>query len=234
MDRKIVIKIIIFFFAAACGVFIFFYFDLHLLFTDRERLLTFINDFGPWSIVVFIGLQALQVLFAPVPGEVTGFIGGYLYGAIWGTIYSTLGLTLGSWLAFTLARIFGLPLVERIVKAELFQKYDRFITHRGKLVIFILFLIPGFPKDALCYLIGLSHLKTLPFLLISASGRLLGTLLLSVSGSLLRNGLDSALLIPLIISLIIIGVAYRFREQLLEKVSHKKKQGPEEKKGKKI
>lgn len=216
-------KIAILIALAAIGVFLFFHFDFHLLFTDRERLLKFIGDFGPWSIVVFIGLQALQVLFAPVPGELTGFIGGYLYGALWGTVYSTVGLTIGSWLAFTLARIFGLPLVERIVRTDLFQKYDRFITHQGKLVIFILFLIPGFPKDALCYLIGLSHLKTIPFLVISAIGRLLGTLLLSMSGSLLRDGLKSTLLIPLLISAAIIGLVYFYRHHLLERVAKKKK-----------
>jgi len=160
----------------------------------------FIRDAGPWSIVVFIGLQALQVLFAPIPGEVTGFIGGYLYGALLGTLYSTIGLTIGSWFAFSLARYFGLPLVERVVKPPLLEKYDRFITHQDASSSSVLFLIPGFPKDALCYIIGLSHLNTVTFLIISAAGRLLGTLMLSISGNLLRDGLNSALLIPLIIT----------------------------------
>lgn len=227
MDRRTLVKLCAFALLMAAGIYVFFHYDFHLLFTNRERLLKFMNDFGPWSIVVFIGLQALQVLFAPVPGEVTGFIGGYLYGVFWGTLYSTLGLTLGSWLAFSLARIFGLPLVEHIVKADLFQKYDRFITHQGKMVIFILFLIPGFPKDALCYLIGLSHLNTIPFLVISASGRLLGTFMLSVSGNLLRDGLNSILIIPLLISIILIGLAYRYREHILDRVSKQKKQPKE-------
>ncbi|HOJ51098.1 MAG TPA: TVP38/TMEM64 family protein [Syntrophales bacterium] len=226
MDRKLAAKIIVFVILTAIGIYFFFHFDLHLLFTDKERLLKFIKDMGPWSVVAFIGLQALQVVFAPVPGEVTGFIGGYIYGIYWGTLYSTLGLTLGSWIAFILARIFGLPLVERFIKADLFQKYDRFITHQGKLVILALFLIPGFPKDALCYMLGLSHLKTFPFLIISVSGRLLGTIMLSASGDLLRNGLNSALLIPLLICLVIVGLAYRYREQLLAKVVQKRKHYP--------
>jgi len=90
MNRKLLIKIIALFLILGTSVGLFFYYDLHHLFTDRQRLMKFIRDAGPWSIVVFIGLQALQVLFAPIPGEVTGFIGGYLYGALLGTLYSTM------------------------------------------------------------------------------------------------------------------------------------------------
>ena len=67
---------------------------------DRERLQGFLNSLGPLSFIGFIFLQALQVIAAPVPGEVTGVLGGYLYGSFLGIILSTMGLTLGSWLAF--------------------------------------------------------------------------------------------------------------------------------------
>jgi len=225
VDRKLIIKLIFFVFLAGVSGFLFFHYDLYLLFTNRERLLRFIQDYGRWSVAIFIFLQTLQVVFAPVPGELTGFIGGYLYGIFWGTLYSTVGLTLGSWIAFILARIFGLPLVEKIIKPELFKKYDHFIGHQGLWVLFLLFLIPGFPKDSLCYLIGLSHLKTVPFLIISTLGRLLGTLMLSISGNLLRNGLDYTILIPFLICLIFIAIAYFHRDRLLEKVSRRKKMG---------
>lgn len=226
MDRKLCLKIAIFLILAGIGVGLFFHYDLELLFTDRKRMIKFITSAGPWSVVAFIGLQALQVLFAPVPGEVTGFIGGYVYGAVLGTVYSTIGLTIGSWLAFTLARMFGLPLVERVVKVTLLQKYDRFIAHQGKLVIFVLFLIPGFPKDALCYIIGLSHLNTVTFLIISATGRLLGTTMLSISGHMVRGGISGALLIPFIIGAIIMGIAYYYRDRWLARITHKDQPPP--------
>ena len=72
-------------------------------------------------------VQILQVVAAPIPGEVTGLIGGYLYGPSIGTIYSTIGLTIGSWMAFVLARFFGLPLVEKAVKPSIIEKYDYFL-----------------------------------------------------------------------------------------------------------
>ncbi len=141
-----------------------------------------LESYGPLSVVVFIVLQVLQVILAPIPGEVTGFIGGFLYGPVLGTVYSTIGLTIGSWLAFGLAHWFGLPLVERFVKPSLIQRYDKFMARQGTAVAFFLFLIPGFPKDSLCYILGLSHMKAGPFLVISTVGRLVGTIGLSISG----------------------------------------------------
>jgi len=89
--------------------------------------------------LVFIALQIVQVVVAVIPGEISGFIGGYLYGPFLGTLYSTIGLTLGSWLAFMLARFFGEPLLEKVVKKEVFEKFDYFMEHKGLLVSFLFF-----------------------------------------------------------------------------------------------
>ena len=154
---------------------------------DRERLKGFLNSLGPLSFIGFIFLQALQVIAAPVPGEVTGLIGGYLYGAFLGVILSTLGLTLGSWLAFFLSKTFGRPFVDKFVSKQTLDKYDYLLHHKGAFLVFVLFLIPGFPKDILCYILGLGHLSTREFLIISTVGRFAGTVLLTVGGSYLRH-----------------------------------------------
>ena len=125
---------------------------------------------------------------APIPGELTRFIGGYLYGPFWGTVYATIGLTIGSWIAFMLARFLGEPLLEKVVKKEVFEKFDHFMEHKGLLVSFLLFLIPGFPKDYLCYIMGVSLIPTGTFIIISTAGRLLGTIMLSVTGAFAGNG----------------------------------------------
>jgi uncharacterized membrane protein YdjX (TVP38/TMEM64 family) len=158
------------------------------------------------------------VILAPIPGEATGVIGGYLYGPILGTLYSTIGLALGSWLAFCLAHIFGEPLVEKIVKPETLRKYDSFLEHKGRLVIFILFLIPGFPKDALSYMLGLSHMRALTFIIISTAGRLLGTVSLTLMGSYARNKQYEGLAIILIGCCVMVIVAYLYRDRLLSKL----------------
>jgi uncharacterized membrane protein YdjX (TVP38/TMEM64 family) len=110
---------------------------------------------------------------APIPGELTGFIGG--------TVYSTIGLIIGSWIAFMLVRFFGEPILEKVVKKEVFEKFDHFMGHKGLFVSFLLFLIPGFPEDYLCYIMGVRLIPTGTFIIISTAGRLLGTIMLSVT-----------------------------------------------------
>ena len=221
MKRSTVLKILCMAILFGGGTWIFIHYDLIQFFTDRHKAIEFINSFGPLSVIVFIGLQILQVLFAPVPGEATGFIGGYIYGSVLGTLYSTIGLTIGSWLAFALARWLGLSFVEKAVSPAVLQKYDYFMAHKGKLVIFVLFLIPGFPKDALCYIMGLSHMRTRVFLVISTVGRLLGTAMLSVSGNCLRYNQHGALWGLAAISFISVIIAYFFRDKLLHFLKHK-------------
>ncbi len=104
-----------------------------------------------------------------------------------GVVLSTIGLTIGSFLAFSLSRFFGRPLTERFVDAKTMERFDYLLHHKGAFLVFLLFLIPGFPKDYLCYILGLGHLTTLEFLSIATTGRLLGTMLLTLGGSFLRN-----------------------------------------------
>lgn len=230
MNGRLVVRIIILFLLIVLSAYLFIHYDLHTFFIDKKKVITFVNSFHPYDHLVFIVLQISQVVAAPIPGEATGLIGGFLYGPLLGTVYSTIGLTIGSWLAFALARYFGLPLVEKVVKPSIIEKYDHFLEHRGLFVSFLLFLIPGFPKDYLCYIMGLSHMMTWHFLVISTVGRLLGTSLLSVSGSCARNNQYAGLLIIAVISCIFIVVAYFYRDTWLEmlKKRHTISENPQE------
>lgn len=183
-------------------------------FTDRQRLLKFIQEHRSYAALIFIGLQVLQVVAAPVPGEVTGFVGGVFFGTASGILYSTIGLTLGSWLAFVLARLAGRPLVEMVVKAETIKRYDYVMKHKGLFLAFLMFLIPGFPKDILCYLLGLGHMGQRDFLLVSTSGRLLGTTLLTLGGTLFRDRHYGALFTLLGVSLLLILLTMIYRENI--------------------
>jgi uncharacterized membrane protein YdjX (TVP38/TMEM64 family) len=151
-------------------------------------MLRFIQEHRAYAVLTFIGLQVVQVIAAPVPGEVTGFVGGYLFGAGWGIVYSTIGLTLGSWLAFMISRLLGRHIVEAVVNPEVIKRYDYVMKHKGLVLAFIMFLIPGFPKDILCYILGLGHMGQREFLLISTTGRMLGTTLLTIGGTFFRDG----------------------------------------------
>ena len=221
MNGRLAFRIVILLVFIILSSFLFIHYDLYVYFASQRRAIAFINSFHPYDEFVFIGLQILQVVAAPIPGEVTGLIGGYIYGACLGTVYSTIGLTIGSWVAFALARFFGLPLVERVVKPAIIEKYDYFLEHRGLFVSFLLFLIPGFPKDYLCYIMGASHMKTWHFLGISTVGRLLGTILLSVSGSCARNNQYRELLFIAGVSCLLLVIAYFYRDKLIDSLKRK-------------
>ena len=104
-DRQSIIRLAILILLVSIGTYVFIHFDLYIYFISRKRAIALINSYSPYDIFVFIGLQILQVVFAPFPGEATGLIGGFLYGPILGTIYSTIGLTAGSWAAFGFSTI---------------------------------------------------------------------------------------------------------------------------------
>ena len=126
---------------------------------------------------------------------------------------------LGSSLAFGIARGLGIKFVEKIVKKEYIDKFNFFITHKGLYISFILFLIPGFPKDSLCYLLGLTHMRFLDFFLMNLIGRLPGTLMLTFQGSAVKNENYFSFFVLLTISVIMIFVLYLAREYALHKFS---------------
>ncbi len=149
---------------------------------DRHQLKGYIASFGAYSPLAYILLQILQVIIAPIPGGAIEFLGGYLFGAKVGFIYSMIGLFLGSSTAFGLARIFEKIAVEKFVSEETRKKFDYLIEHEGVILSFILFLLPGFPKDALCYILGLTPMHLGIFLVISTVGRVPGTLIACLQG----------------------------------------------------
>jgi uncharacterized membrane protein YdjX (TVP38/TMEM64 family) len=188
--------------------------DLQETALRRERIVAFLSSLGPYSSAVFILLQALQVVISPIPGELTGVVGGYVYGTTYGFILSTLGLTLGSWVAFELASILGRPFVERLVKKRMLDKFEFVTTATGATICFLLFLLPGFPKDVLCYVLGLSRMRLGAFLIVSTIGRIPGTYLLTVQGASVRSEDYSTTIVIAVISVALLFFAYLYRVRL--------------------
>jgi uncharacterized membrane protein YdjX (TVP38/TMEM64 family) len=180
--------------------------------TNKDWIKGTLKAAGPLAPLVFILLQSLQVIFAPIPGEATGFIGGYLFGAPLGLLYSTLGLTLGSILAFLIARWLEEHYVKRWIPADILQKFDFLMERQGALVSFILFLLPGFPKDYLCFVLGLSRMPFKLFLLICVVGRLPGTLLLTLQGAKVYKGDYYSTLVILGLCLVLVVALAYYRE----------------------
>jgi len=183
-------------------------------FLSKEKMTIFLNSLGPLSFIGFIFLQASQVIISPIPGEVTGIIGGFLYGKFLGILLSTIGLTIGSWTAFSLSRWLGGPFVEKFVRKETMNRYDYLLHHKGAFLVFLLFLIPGFPKDLLCYILGLGHLSTKEFLVISTVGRFMGTVLLTLGGDYIRHHQYYRFSVLLGIAIIFLFLSLVYRDKI--------------------
>ena len=163
------------------------------------------------------------MVVAPIPGEAIEFLGGYVFGVSAGMLYSMIGLILGSWLAFSIARIFEKQTIERFVSPELRKKFDYLIGHEGVILSFLLFLIPGFPKDTLCYILGLTPMHLGIFLIISTIGRIPGALMATLQGAKAFDQHYVTLLILLGISVLIIMVFYIYHENIHQWIKKRSK-----------
>ena len=197
--------------------------------TNKQWIKSTLKAAGPLAPLIFILIQTLQVVLAPIPGEATGFIGGYLFGAPLGLLYSTLGLTLGSVLAFLIARWLEEHYVSHWIPKGILQKFDFLMERQGALVSFILFLFPGFPKDYLCFVLGLSRMPFKLFLLICLVGRLPGTLLLTLQGAKVYQGDYYSTLIILGLCLVLVLVLWYYREPVyrwIRRFDHPEEKAP--------
>jgi uncharacterized membrane protein YdjX (TVP38/TMEM64 family) len=229
---RILITLVAGIFLASClVVFVFFnsglwdqLFGYYDLMTNREWLRQTVSSMGWAAPLVFMGLQVGQVLFAPIPGELTGFLGGYVFGALNGFLLSTIGLTLGSMINFGIGHFLGEPMVRRMVRCETYDKYNQMVQYKGILVIFIFFLIPGFPKDYLCMFLGLTSLPARVFFVMSTVGRMPGTLALSLQGASIFEKDYMFFAVVTALSLLFALVCYLARDPLYRWISrHSKK-----------
>jgi uncharacterized membrane protein YdjX (TVP38/TMEM64 family) len=231
MGRAFITLVAVIFLASCLIVFVFLnsgmwdqllsYYDLA---TDREWLRQVVKASGWAATLVFVGLQIGQVIFAPIPGELTGFLGGYMFGALNGFLLSTIGLTIGSMINFGIGHFLGEPMVRKLVRCETYEKYNQMVQYKGILVIFIFFLIPGFPKDYLCMFLGLTTLPARVFFVLSTVGRLPGTLALSLQGASIFEKNYIAFVIITVLSLLFALVSYLTRDSLYRWiVRHSKK-----------
>jgi uncharacterized membrane protein YdjX (TVP38/TMEM64 family) len=185
-------------------------------YSSKKEVAAFVSRFGSYAPLAFIVIQSLQVVLAPIPGEATGILGGYLFGTWLGFLYSSIGLTLGSVLAFGLGRWLGLPIVRRVVSEGVYHRFDFVSRAGGELVTLVCFLIPGFPKDYLCFLLGVSPLQFGMFLVICIFGRIPGTWLLSIQGAKVRDAQYTEFVIYLLVAATAAVLAFIYREQIFQ------------------
>jgi uncharacterized membrane protein YdjX (TVP38/TMEM64 family) len=138
---------------------------------DAAALRAWIRQFGPLAPLVFIVAQTVQVIVAPVPGQVMALVGGYLFGPVAGVVYSMTGVMLGSAIAFSIARRWGRPAVEQMIQDDVIERFDGFVQAIGTPGLLLFVAIPGLPDDAICFLAGLAHFRLVTFLAVILVGR---------------------------------------------------------------
>lgn len=180
----------------------------------REALKLYIESKKTVGTFIFIGIQALQVLLPIVPP--IQIIGGALFGTFWGGIFSFIGIYLGMSIVYVLVRLVGYPLVEAFVNKKDLKKF-KFLRDPDKvaLVFFIIYLIPGMPKDTISFLAPLTDMNKKTYFLYVLPARFPLIFLSAVFGAAVRDG-NYTLAVVLCIIMIDIGiVGIIFREKVI-------------------
>ena len=175
-----------------------------------------ITQFGAWAPLVYIAVQVFQVVVFIVPGDVVQIAGGYLFGVAGGLVYSLIGIAIGSAIDFYVARLLGRTFVEGVFGAERVAEFDRVSSSsRARTGFFLLFVIPGLPKDVLVYVAGISTLRFPAFLLVTMTGRLPGILGSAIIGdsAAQERWFLSVFVFGLAVVLFALGVLFRRRVQ---------------------
>ena len=154
--------------------------------SQPELFRAWVEERGLWGKIAFVGMVFLQVLVAIIPGEPLELCAGYAFGALWGTVLCLLGAMLGSVAVFAFVRRFGQPLVEVFFSREKLESL-RFLrsSPRRNALFWLIFTVPGTPKDLLCYFAGLTDLPWRTWLLISTVGRIPSIVTSTIGGDAL-------------------------------------------------
>lgn len=140
--------------------------------SSADTFRSFLESFGWKGRFILFGLQCVQILVAFIPGEVLELSAGYAYGVIEGTLICYLGIAISSTLIFLLVRKIGTPMVECFFPRSKIEQLRFLNTEKKRYsLLFILFFLPGTPKDILTYFSGLLDISLPRFLLLTLFAR---------------------------------------------------------------
>jgi len=181
---------------------------------NREKLVEYIQSLGIFGPLLYMVLQIAQTVVAPIPGQMVGSVGGFLFGP-WGILWTTIGSLIGCWIVFVLARKFGRPLLEKIFKKSVIESFDFILDSKATgLVLFAIFLLPGFPDDLVCYMAGLTKLPIPQLLLLVALGRFPTVVLTNLFGAGITENVGLVVVV-VIFSIAVLGLVVWQRERII-------------------
>ncbi len=175
------------------------------------------------GLILFLLIQTAQIIISVIPGEPLEVLAGMLYGTWGGFFWCTVGIIIGSSIIFYAVRKFGIKLAEKFIDTDNLFDYDFMKNNTGmETILFILFLIPGTPKDVLIYVAALSKIKLSTFLIITSFARIPSIVTSTYAGSNLGQGnITKTILIFVIIALIgLIGIY--LQPKIMKKLKEKR------------
>jgi uncharacterized membrane protein YdjX (TVP38/TMEM64 family) len=187
---------------------------LLILVKDLPRIRKLVYDAGILAPLVMVGLQAIQVLIAPTPGQLVAIVSGYIFGAFKGTILSMIGLTIGAIIAFLLARITGRRLLHYFLSTKTLSRLDSYILRKGTFLLFLLLIIPNPLGDGVYYLAGLTDFPLLIFIILVIICRLPSNIVNNIIGAKAGSFNFYHWVIFGIIILILILLYYLYRDRI--------------------
>ena len=180
-----------------------------------DKVVEFLSSNSRTAALLLILLQMIQVVICFLPGQPVQFAASYMFGVAKGFALSLIGAVIGTVLSFYLAKLLGSDAVKLFFGEEKVRDYKRKLdSGRGLLLAFLIYLIPGIPKDLVSYAAGVSDMRFRPFLLVATMGRIPGML-----GSLLlghffgRQDYRSMIILAVIVAVILI-ICYIKREAI--------------------
>ncbi len=222
MQQKKYLKFILIFLLAAVILFLgirYFLPMCRMLGTEqgREELAQFIEQAGIFAPLVFVLLMALQIVIAVIPGGPLEITAGVLFGGWFGTFLTVTGAFLGTLLVYTLVKKFGRPLVNLFVTEEKIKSYA-VLEDEDKLEfwVFILFLIPGIPKDLLTYIVPLTKIQGRQFLLLSTLARFPALTASVLMGDSLSEGRYGLCIVIACLSAVAVFAGFQVKKHILK------------------
>ena len=153
---------------------------------DPETFRAWVDGHGALGRLAFVGMMAMQIVIAFIPGEPLEIAAGYAFGPVEGTALCMLGALIGGTAVFLAVRRFGQGAAELFFSEKTIRK-AAFMNNPERLnaAVFLLFFLPGTPKDLLTYCVGLTKMKLGTWMLITSLARFPSIITSTVGGSAL-------------------------------------------------
>lgn len=185
--------------------------------SEPEAFRAWVDGHGIWGRLLFVGMLIFQVVIAIIPGEPLEIGAGYAFGAVEGTVLCVIGTTLGGILVFLLVKSFGTRLIEVFFSVDKIRSlWFLRTTKRRNLTVFLLFAIPGTPKDLLCYFVGLTDMQLSTWILISSIARLPSIITSTIGGDAMGDQKYTLAIVAILITAAISAVGVLVYQRMIK------------------